>query len=57
MKKTVLMVCLFVFGAFLFQGCETLKGAKQDAVNTGDNIAQGYNAAIEMDRKFQEKYW
>lgn len=61
MKKTGLLVVTILFGAVLWQGCETLKGAehgaKKDVVNTGHNINRGVNAAFEADRKFQEKYW
>jgi predicted small secreted protein len=57
MKKTIFVISTVVLGLILLQGCETLKGVKKDAVNTGDNITQAANALVEVDRKFQEKYW
>ena len=57
MKRTVLLISVIFFGAALLQGCETLKGAKQDSVNTGHHLARGVNALLEADRRFQEKYW
>jgi predicted small secreted protein len=65
MKKTVLAISTVVLGLVLLQGCETLKGgvngaeagAKKDIVNTGHNVDRTVNAALEADKKFQEKYW
>lgn len=61
MKKTVLTMSIVMLALVSLQGCETMKaagcGAKKDLANTGENVGQGFNALLEMDRKFQEKYW
>lgn len=57
MKKTGGLILIMVFAVVLFQGCEMMKGAKRDVINTGHHIGRGVNAMVELDKKMQEKYW